>query len=485
MSEMIPRKGGMLWRLEKRYVTGIKVYKGIDTAIYEPYMESFRFLGLKKRDVVRLLNLFLQVDKDNCGEVDMFEFLMAVDIDRSPFAAKIFAIFDADGSKKVDFFEFVVALWNFCSLSEPDLCAFAFRCFARRRGDRWELDDDDCGVLLDAIYGAETTSKERRLTTQYLEHTIRKTGAFTYEQWQEWTKHNARALFPIFNIQRRMRKRCLGSRFWRRQQRRRKHLFGHMTWEAIERRLEMADMERKRRVIHFDQRKPLPFDDDDLLDPTPRSSRENVPDAAHSAAGCCDQHAANSVVVPPSSSSFKRDDDDDDDDRRRRPAATRTKKKRRSSRVVDVHGFQQLVADPAEEEEDKSLPPPPASERMLSPTDPVEVKVKRFVRAKRTRAEAVAILNGLRKPSRLPQPGGGGNIIIRPAPSSSNEIINHVVADSSAAARFIAKAIETTKPADRLKPEVYRVLCSPSQLEQACGITDFGQLSPIERPEKN
>lgn len=68
-----PRKGGVLWRFEQRWIKGIHVYKGIDPGIFEPYMESFQFLGLQGHEVVRLLNLFLRIDKDRGGSIDTFE----------------------------------------------------------------------------------------------------------------------------------------------------------------------------------------------------------------------------------------------------------------------------------------------------------------------------------------------------------------------------------------------------------------------------
>ena len=31
----------ILWRLKERYVRGIRVYKGVDTSIFEPCMRTF------------------------------------------------------------------------------------------------------------------------------------------------------------------------------------------------------------------------------------------------------------------------------------------------------------------------------------------------------------------------------------------------------------------------------------------------------------
>ena len=43
-------------RLYQKHVVGIDVYAGIDYSMYEPFMKDFFYLGLKTRDVVKLLN---------------------------------------------------------------------------------------------------------------------------------------------------------------------------------------------------------------------------------------------------------------------------------------------------------------------------------------------------------------------------------------------------------------------------------------------
>lgn len=75
--QLLPRKGGKLWRFKQRWIKGIRVYKGIDSSIWQPYMDSFKFLGFTKGDIVRLVNLFLRIDKDRSGSIDMFELLLA------------------------------------------------------------------------------------------------------------------------------------------------------------------------------------------------------------------------------------------------------------------------------------------------------------------------------------------------------------------------------------------------------------------------
>lgn len=393
---------------------------------------------------------------------------MAVDIERTAFSAKIFGIFDSDGSHKIDFAEFVLSLWQFCSLSDSDLCNFAFRCFAKKRNKRWELDNGDCQVLLNAIYGTDCVSKERRLTQQYLEHTIRRDGALTVEHWIEWTKHNARALFPIFVIQRQMRRRCLGSRFWRTQQKRRKRLFGKHSWEEIELRLEEAGIACKRRVITFDEREPLPFSDADL-EVTPREVKGGD-DVAQASSylrmrpcmpiGDDTQGRARSLQNRIASCTPKY-----------LPVRKSARKKPRNLkyRVVDIHGYEQAVATC--EHSPKTSPKSPPG-----PTDPIKVKVKRFVQAKRTRVEAIAILNRLRKGPKLIDSKQSSTAKSSPVHAQ----IETVVANSQGAARYVARAIAQRKLKESPPLAPYRVLTEPSNLEKGSGMQYLGHFVPLE-----
>lgn len=384
---------------------------------------------------------------------------MALDVDKTPFTSKVLGIFDSDGSGQIDFVEFVLAMWNFCSLNDADICCFAFRCFAKKRDGKWYLDPVDCDTLLDAIYGPNRAGKERRMTQQYLDRNCRRSGSLTMDLWLDWTRRNARAVFPIFEIQRRMRRKCLGTRFWKKQQRRRKRIFGTQSWEEIEQRLEAAAMVRKRRVIEFEPRDPLPFDDADL-EITPRDD-EGEP-----------RPAPRRLCMP----SFDHDDNDDSPAVRIRsnPVLLPSRKAPRSNakyRVVNVHGFDQTVATP---ESASKTPPqlvPPG------PTDPVCVKAKPFVRAKRTRAEAIAVLQTLRK--------GPRGCLARPtAPElQASTRLTEAVANSLPAARYISRAIELHKPQDRLKPTPSCVLSEPSDLEKSYGIRHLGHFVPAGSDE--
>ena len=93
----------------------------IDSKIPRDWMELFAALKLTKWEVARLHEIFTKVDLDDSGSVDTVELLTLLDIERTRFTEQIFTVFDSDGSGKVDFREFVMALWNYCTISEASL----------------------------------------------------------------------------------------------------------------------------------------------------------------------------------------------------------------------------------------------------------------------------------------------------------------------------------------------------------------------------
>lgn len=56
-----------------RVVKGINVVKGIDPSFYEPYLDTFSFLGLGQKHTIRLLNIFFLVDTDMGGSISTLE----------------------------------------------------------------------------------------------------------------------------------------------------------------------------------------------------------------------------------------------------------------------------------------------------------------------------------------------------------------------------------------------------------------------------
>lgn len=88
---------------------------------FRVWSKKFDALCIHPSEVKKLFYVFAKADFDGGGTIDLIELLTAIDLERTPFTERVFAIFDDDNSGKIDFGEFVLALWNYCTLSNVTL----------------------------------------------------------------------------------------------------------------------------------------------------------------------------------------------------------------------------------------------------------------------------------------------------------------------------------------------------------------------------
>lgn len=211
-------------------------------------------LGFQPNEVFELAAIFRDSDADGNDVLDVDEFLARVKI-ASPFARRIFSIFDADGSAGLDFREFVVALYMFCSLSPEGVQDFAFRAFASPRKGAYEMRAPEKAYLLDVIYhpkygaeqlmlgygessvGSEVRCGKRReaLSKALNKLSDRAGGAITLDVWRGWVKKHPECSTPILFFQTKLRKACGGVDFWSWIAERRAARFRGADWLALER----------------------------------------------------------------------------------------------------------------------------------------------------------------------------------------------------------------------------------------------------------
>lgn len=90
------------------------------------WLEVFYAMKLTRPEVVKMYEIFKDIDKDSSGSIDVVELLTLMDIERTEFTERIFTAFDKDHTGKIDFYEFVVSLWKFCTLGNGAIAVFAF-----------------------------------------------------------------------------------------------------------------------------------------------------------------------------------------------------------------------------------------------------------------------------------------------------------------------------------------------------------------------
>ncbi|KAH8076881.1 Ca2-binding protein [Aureococcus anophagefferens] len=207
---------------------------------FEEFMRKAEFLGMSREDVAQLMIVFHDFDVVQQGHIVFFEFLMGIDVERTPFTHHIFAeVLDDDKNGRVDYREFVAAFYAFCTLTKRSLASLAFQCYAQEypaglHRTRLELRLEECKLLVDSTFGPRR-SAARDATELALTTLLEKNGGgIARDEFLVWAFRNERALYPAFSIQQALIKSCLGAAYWKDLGKKRERRFGTMTWLDIE-----------------------------------------------------------------------------------------------------------------------------------------------------------------------------------------------------------------------------------------------------------
>jgi len=189
------------------------------------FAEDFRALHLPPNIIMDLHGVFEEIDEDGSGEIDLREVLDYMDLERNPFARRIFSIMDEDKSGQINFREFVISMWSYCTLGKAALIIFAFDIFDRDSSG--EIDIDEVKCFLKEVYGGDITHNA------LAQQTLEAIGGYLQPS-KKWNYKGARPqvitkeafgriaracpalLFPAFQLQTKLQTRILGEKFWER-----------------------------------------------------------------------------------------------------------------------------------------------------------------------------------------------------------------------------------------------------------------------------
>ena len=127
---------------------------------YQGCLHVWKKLGCSEKDLQRLKKVFAKADRDGSGSLDLFEFLMYADLDKTPLSRKVFELFDYDDSRQMSFKEFAFAVWNFNTLDYPGLGRFTFQVFNSKEGAG--IDQAGIGRFCEDVFGALAYRKSSR-----------------------------------------------------------------------------------------------------------------------------------------------------------------------------------------------------------------------------------------------------------------------------------------------------------------------------------
>ncbi|CAM9925192.1 unnamed protein product, partial [Discosporangium mesarthrocarpum] len=113
----------------RRYKRGMRPENFFEEVVKEEHSETFEVLGLSNEDAFALFVAFIEIDKDNSGEVSVMEFHKYLGYTPTKFSERVFAILDLDASGFLSLEEFVAGVWNYCTYDMALITKLVFDIF--------------------------------------------------------------------------------------------------------------------------------------------------------------------------------------------------------------------------------------------------------------------------------------------------------------------------------------------------------------------
>jgi hypothetical protein len=247
--------------------------------------------------VNRLYSVFVEMDRDGVGTIDLQEMISFLKLEATPFTDRVFHLFgatllpswpiffcilptlaDATADGQIDFTEFVNAVWMFCPLDIKSLISFAFKLYEpvsmTPHGPRGQghlsivrlvtrrhipgrmqfasrFAQEDVKLMLEEVYG-KMTNLNSRLAPLYEDLDSNDDQRVNLAEFKSMNDKYSSLLFPAFRMQLRLRQSILGEPFWEEQMRRRireGEVSNESMWEIM-RELDAQRRKANRGVMH-------------------------------------------------------------------------------------------------------------------------------------------------------------------------------------------------------------------------------------------
>ena len=189
---------------------------------------TFAALGWKRRLVERLWAVFCRINKSLSGQITRSEFTQYFESDFQQqslsYIDKCFEYFDTTGSGSIDFLEFTIGVWTICAMKVDTLANFAFDLFDIDV-PHGELSFPDVERMMVELFGEEgiksgTGKVAMDDVTLYAEE---RGGRIKPSDFIIYVNTHQLILFSIFTIQKAIQRRVMGTRYWRKVERKRPH----------------------------------------------------------------------------------------------------------------------------------------------------------------------------------------------------------------------------------------------------------------------
>ena len=97
--------------------------------VIDDHQQLFRYLGLSKKQGMRMAKFFWSIDIDDSSTVSYLEFIRTLKQDNNKFNKNVFLLGDTSHDGALNFTEFIIAYWNICTIPANLMAPISFECY--------------------------------------------------------------------------------------------------------------------------------------------------------------------------------------------------------------------------------------------------------------------------------------------------------------------------------------------------------------------
>lgn len=286
---------------KRRYLKGMYAHEYWEELAWPDNKDTLEVLNLDKEKSRVIFDAFVEVDEDNSGQMSVEEFHDYLGVPQTKFSARIFGVLDTDGSGSLEFSEFVVGVWNYCTYDVRLITKLAFDIFDVDRGGTLEI--AECDALLRMVYDVDDIDHIEGPPSGpeiLAEIDVNGDGEVTLDEFSDLMESHTYILAPAFDLQRGLRQKILGVKFWEGETRVRQALFSaydsskNDSWESIKKILKKSALERKRMAEEEEARKNAALSEEDRK----KRDRQDALEGDKAARAKREAEAAAAAVTP-------------------------------------------------------------------------------------------------------------------------------------------------------------------------------------------
>lgn len=246
--------------VSRRYKSGMTPDQYWEQVAWPENEETLTILRFNRDNAFKVFSAFVDIDGDNSGEMSVEEFHSYLGMPVTKFSERVFGILDADGSGSLSFDEFAVGVWNYCTYDVRLVTKLAFDIFDVDHMGK--LDIPECDALIRMVYNVDSVDRIQGPPSgkEILEQIdINGDKEVTIDEFSDLMESHMYILAPAFDLQRALRQRLLGVKYWEKETEARKILFAgydsleHSSWESIKEILSMKMKERQEKADAEDE----------------------------------------------------------------------------------------------------------------------------------------------------------------------------------------------------------------------------------------